>query len=460
MKTVLDLFCGCGGFSTGFLKAGYDVKYGIDSWKGCKETFEYNHPNTEFILGDISELNPEDFKDVDIVIGSPPCQQFSTANSSPKPDEGMELINMYRHWIDVIQPEKWIMENVVGVVKYLSFMKFPEINVLNCAYYGVPQFRKRCFAGEYSLPEHTHEEDGSPCRCDDPFLHPIKKFVTVWEAIGDIMFIPPNKDLSPRDYQMSEEFLKRHQPLDIDKPSRTATSLDDWGMIPNHNVTEWKPIEEQTNKKYMNMHPPVELDKPSKTILKGAYKDGNKHPNFRLEIPNHNCFDNLDKWKGGIFNNRIVDPDKPSPTVETKWRCNFKIMNSRSFNNKAGNPWNEVDAPNQTITKSPPKIKYTDTINPKEYSIEEPSATIRSVPLKWIDDKLKIEGGFPRTTGYRRLTVREVARIQSFPDDFIFLGSLSGQYKMVGNAVPPLMAYHLANSIYNKQEIEGDFLDI
>jgi DNA (cytosine-5)-methyltransferase 1 len=58
---VLDLFCGCGGFSTGFLKADYEVKYGIDFWKGCKETYEYNHPDTEFILEDIQTLDPNDF---------------------------------------------------------------------------------------------------------------------------------------------------------------------------------------------------------------------------------------------------------------------------------------------------------------------------------------------------------------------------------------------------------------
>jgi site-specific DNA-cytosine methylase len=277
------------------------------------------------------------------------------------------------------------------------------------------------------------------------------------------MFIPPNVDLTARDYQMSEEFLKRHKPLQMKEPPRSATSKDDWGIVPNHNVNEWKDISEQTNKKYMKIHPAVELDKPSKTVIKGMYKDGYKHPSFRLEIPNHNCFENLDKWKGGIFNNREVDLNEPSPTVHTKWRCNFKIMNSRSFNNNANQPFNDVDRPTQTVKTSPPKIiKYTDAINDKEYDIGEPSKTIRTMPFKWLDGKKlnKDENGNPRFTGYRRLTVREVARIQSFPDDFIFLGSLSSQYKMIGNAVPPLMAYHLAQSLFNQREIEGDFLDI
>jgi site-specific DNA-cytosine methylase len=234
------------------------------------------------------------------------------------------------------------------------------------------------------------------------------------------MFVPPNYNTKVREYQMSDEFLKRHKPLSLNEPSRSATSKDDWGIIPNHNASEWLPVENQSNKKYMKLKPPLELDKPSQTITKGVYKDGYKHPQFRLEIPNHNCFDNVGKWEGGVQNNRIIDPNKPSPTVDTRWRNNYKILNSRSFNNESHQPWNEMDDPNHTITTSPPKV---------------------------VSDMK-----------YRRLTVREVARIQSFPDDFIFFGSLSSQYKMVGNAVPPLMAYHLAKNIYKQREIVGDTL--
>ena len=46
----IDLFCGCGGFSYGFERAEHQVLFGIDNWDRCQETFEYNHPNTKFIL--------------------------------------------------------------------------------------------------------------------------------------------------------------------------------------------------------------------------------------------------------------------------------------------------------------------------------------------------------------------------------------------------------------------------
>lgn len=417
---VLDLFSGAGGFSHGFQKAGYSIKWGIDSDKLVRETFEHNHPNSEFICADLRDLNPEDFKDVDVVIGSPPCPDFSVAKVNPDPKKGMELVNLFLKWIEVIQPKKWIMENVSGVVKHISFVDFPEINILNSANYGVPQKRLRCFAGDYHAPICTHMEH--------PGTTIIRKWATVFDAIGDIMFVPPNLEF-------------------------------------NHNVTDWRDIKEQSNTKYMKLHPALDLEKPARTVTAGAYKDGFKNPNFRLEIPNHICLDNVDKWKGGRVNNREVDLDKPAPTVDTGWRNNYKlkILNARSLNYSAHQPWNEINEPNHTITTTPPNlVKYTDAINDKEYSIDEPSKTIRTTPFKWLDgEKIrKNKNGHPRFTGYRRLTVREAARLQSFPDDFIFFGSISSQYRQVGNAVPPLMAYHLAKFLYKEREEEGDFCEI
>ena len=58
----LDFCCGAGGFSYGFEKAGLKIRCGIDNDSNVKETYEANHPNTEFILADIRDLNPEDFK--------------------------------------------------------------------------------------------------------------------------------------------------------------------------------------------------------------------------------------------------------------------------------------------------------------------------------------------------------------------------------------------------------------
>jgi site-specific DNA-cytosine methylase len=149
--------------------------------------------------------------------------------------------------------------------------------------------------------------------------------------------------------------------------------------ISNHDPSKWKLVSEQTNKRYMKLHKPLDFDEPARTLTEGSYKDGFKHPNFRLEI-----------------------------------------LNTKSIENYYANkPWNDVHEANQTITTIPP------------YILGERS--------------------------YRRVTVREMARLQSFPDDFLFKGSKSSQYKMVGNAVCPLVAYNLATNLYKPRDEEGEF---
>lgn len=81
---ILDLFCGAGGFSTGFLQAGFNVKYAIDNNPKVRETFEYNHPNTEFILSSVQDQDPHDFKDkIKGLIGSLSSQYKLVGNSIP-----------------------------------------------------------------------------------------------------------------------------------------------------------------------------------------------------------------------------------------------------------------------------------------------------------------------------------------------------------------------------------------
>ena len=81
--TVIDFFCGAGGFSEGFRRAGYDVIMGIDNWQPAITTHNFNHglnDNIKSVLDfeNIEEINK--LPDTDIIIGSPPCQLFSLSN--------------------------------------------------------------------------------------------------------------------------------------------------------------------------------------------------------------------------------------------------------------------------------------------------------------------------------------------------------------------------------------------
>ena len=420
MFKILDLFCGCGGFSLGFEQAGFKVKYAIDNWEKCKETFEYNHPNTKFILSDIKDINPEDFKDIDIVIGSPPCQQFSIANKNPDPDKGMELIIEFLRFIKEINPKYWIMENVPNVLRYLKWriidFNIPRILILNSANYGVPQKRKRCFAGNYIVPKATHSKLGGI----NLFGESIERWRIVLDTIGDIMFIEPNQNTKPREYELKESFFKRHGLLDLNKPSKQITTKDDFALIPNH--FGYRSLQ-TTMRKQLNQgkygtarNKLININKPSKTLL-----CGNKDQGPIIDLQNHQCFDNMKDINYESANREIL-LNKPSSVITSKDRCKKKLPILSDQRNpeksKAHSPFYSSKFPARTITNSPHSI---------------------------------IKNGNKR---YRRLTVRECARLQSFPDNFIFFGSLSAQYKMVGNAVPPLMAYTLAITIKeNESEV-------
>jgi len=447
---ALDLFCGCGGFSKGFEMAGIKIKYAIDNNPKVQETFEYNHPNTEFILSPVNEQDPHDFKGkINVLIGGPPCPQFSCANNNPDPDKGMINVLEYSKWVKILEPDYWLMENVPGIVKYLKWritdFKIPRIKIFNSANFGVPQKRRRCFAGNYIMPKQTHYKSGG----FSLFGERLEQWRTVQDAIGDIMFIEPNNKLIPRDYELKEPFFKRHGCIDINKPAKQLTTKDDCMLIPNlwnHNCYEFN--EEKNNSKNIGKWQglkKIDLDQPSVTIT-------DNHGNTNL-IPNHNCFDNIIE-SNHEYSNRIIKPNKPSAAITTKYRSS-KII--QIPNHKNDNSCQDKDQ-DLILTLSQMRNPETSGGNSKFYNSNSPSRTITSNPHLIGKKKSKNES----FTKYRRLTVRECARLQSFSDDFIFFGSLSAQYKMVGNAVPPLMAYALAKAILNKKPIglQNDYVDI
>jgi len=154
---VIDLFCGIGGFSLGFQRAGFEVSLGIDIDPVCCRNFSSNL-KVESLCRDVRNLDPREF-DVDVVIGSPPCKSFSFASQRRhRPDPENDLIFEYARFVEQIQPEAFAFENVVGLrvgwrkklvydlKKRLVSKGYHVIDVILNAYeFGVPQTRKRLF---------------------------------------------------------------------------------------------------------------------------------------------------------------------------------------------------------------------------------------------------------------------------------------------------------------------------
>ena len=126
---MLDCFCGMGGVSDGFVMEGFDVT-GIDIIDAPK-MFGYKY---RFIQADMLTLKGEDFRGFDVIWGSPPCRDFSRIATTDRkfwrgkwvewknpanPETGMQLVNAYLNFVKKAEPKIWIMENVVGLTKYL-----------------------------------------------------------------------------------------------------------------------------------------------------------------------------------------------------------------------------------------------------------------------------------------------------------------------------------------------------
>ena len=123
--TLADFFCGAGGLSLGFLQEGFNVKLASDIEDVCIQTYKYNHPelpSSKLIKEDIRDLinHIEDYIDepIDVVVGGPPCQGFSTANQRRIIDDPRnELYKYFLMMVEKIAPKFVVMENVKGMLK-------------------------------------------------------------------------------------------------------------------------------------------------------------------------------------------------------------------------------------------------------------------------------------------------------------------------------------------------------
>lgn len=122
---VIDLFCGCGGFSKGFEEAGFNICFGIDMWKDATVTYQHNFSNAVVLNEDITKISGEDIlkmcslqaTEVDVIIGGPPCQGFSVSGKRMIDDERNRLYKSYVNIVSIIKPKAFVMENVPGLVR-------------------------------------------------------------------------------------------------------------------------------------------------------------------------------------------------------------------------------------------------------------------------------------------------------------------------------------------------------
>ena len=322
---ILSWFSGCGGLDLGFEKAGFDIPIANEFDKNIWKTFEVNHPQTKLLKEDIRKIDAKTLpKDIDGIIGGPPCQSWSEAGSLKGiEDDRGKLFFEYIRILKSVQPKFFLAENVSGMladrhseaVKNIIKM-FEEcgydvsLTLVNAKDYGVAQERKRVF------------------------------------------YIGFRKDLN----------------IKFDFPK--GSTEDDNNKITLRDII-WDLQDSAVPAGEKNQHNP-------NAINNNEYFIGSYSPIF-------------------MSRNRVKSWDEQAFTVQASGRqC-------------------------QIHPQAPKMIK------------------VDKNDCRFVEGKENL---------YRRMTIREVARVQGFPDNFKFVyNNTNDAYKMIGNAVPVNLAYEVACAI-------------
>jgi len=219
---IVDLFCGCGGMSLGFQNASYEILGAYDNWQPAIDIYKANfsHPiydsdlYSDEALSHIRNLNPE------MIIGGPPCQDFSIAGNREIGKRG-NLTIRYAEIIATIKPEWFVMENVYNIERMPVLPKAIEIvkkagygitmQVLDASLCGVPQSRQRFF-----MIGHLGDKDGFLNEILNSHLSDHK--MTVYEYLGD--------SLGTEFYYMHPRSYNRRAVFSIYEPSATIRGVN------------------------------------------------------------------------------------------------------------------------------------------------------------------------------------------------------------------------------------------
>ena len=357
--TCLDLFCGAGGLSKGFLDAGYDVVLGVDYHDAALKTFQVNHGTAKAMKLDlfdhanldaiVEHLKSKGINDLDVLVGGPPCQGFSYAGKMDVNDKRNFLYLAMVKLTERLKPKAVLLENVLAMIEANSgvgakrvIKDFGEIGykmvpkVLFAPDYGVPQVRRRVF---FVGLRDSNEEFEFP----QPILDE-EHYVTCEQAISDLPSLQMENGDIIRGNEVQEYMTPPVSEYQKMMRGRSAFVYNHIGSIP--------------------------IEKTRKMIA--LVPEGKNY----LSLP--------DEYRGMYKYHEALTryhSKKPSLTINTGHRSHFHYK------------WNRIP------------------------------------------------------------TVRESARLQSFPDDFIFYGNQSDQFKQVGNAVPPMLGQVLAEQL--KKYIKG-----
>lgn len=413
-KKLITLFSGAGGMDLGFKNAGFDILWACDFNKDAVNTYRKNIGD-HIELCDIKSVDskdiPGDPNEVDVIIGGFPCQGFSVANNnrSMKDERNFLYLEMLRI-INDKQPKFFVAENVKGLISMsggqviqMIIEDFKKIGykvdykVLNAADYGVPQARERVII------------IGNRIGAENVFPEPTHADLT---RTTDLFSF--NKELLP--HITVEKAIGYLSDVEIQNGKTSEFVIVNGEKIYNH-IASTTVHDTFFGRKYeVNQEEICDYLKYWRSKSGWSTKRIDEHFGYRHTAGHWFRKDNN---SGSI--------PKPSDWWELKKLLGFDAK------------YDEV-----VTTFVEKEIKFEQSLRITNW--DRPSDTITATSPEIHVNR------------QRRLSVRECAILQSFPNDFIFTGSLNSMYRQIGNAVPVLLAEKIATKIVEQIEIEASVL--
>lgn len=270
----IDLFCGAGGLTHGFVREGVPVVAGVDLDPACKFPYETNNRGAKFLERDISQLSHKELSTyfgnskIKILAGCAPCQPFSTyaQRYDIERDGKWSLLHEFARLVKEIKPTIVTMENVPSLDKHEVFMDFVatledlgyEVShgVVDSARYGVPQSRRRLVLLASVL---------GPIKLTPPTR---RKPKTVGQVIGHLPPIKAGESYSKDRLHTSSKLSKKN--LERIKYSKPGGTWRDW---PEHLVADCHKAE--TGKTFPGVYGRMKWDAPAPTMTTQCYGFGN-----------------------------------------------------------------------------------------------------------------------------------------------------------------------------------------